>query len=324
MIEGTASRTALSPTIIRAIESLASEDRRVCYDPLAAEFLGDSRRESYRMVRGNRLLTKLWLWTLRIDPAGTKAEAVARTRYIDDYLEECISHALQQVVILGAGYDSRAYRFKALERLAVFEVDHPDTQRVKIANVKRVLGHLPSWVSYVPVDFEKEDFGDKLFQAGYKRDLKTVFIWEGVTMYISAEAVDSTLAFVAANSGTGSSIIFNYYYKSYVEGTSPLKWVKRELRSYRRMGEPLRFGIESDDIQAFLMARGFSQVRNATPAFLTGLYFKGSNARRKVCPLSGIAYATLGEPQSNIPVSSIDTPLQQPGAGPLTTGETGR
>ena len=301
MIEGRASRTAVSTAIIRAIESLAAEDKRVCYDPFAVEFLGESRRESYRIVRNNRFLTRLWLWTLRIDATGTKAEDVARTRYIDDYLQACISDAVEQVVILGAGYDSRAYRFKALERIRVLEVDHPDTQQMKMLNVKRVLGDLPSWVTYVPVDFEKEELGQKLFACGYKRELKTLFIWEGVTMYLTAEAVDSTLSFVAANSGRGSSIIFNYYHRQFVDGTSRLKWVKKELKRYHRIGEPLRFGIESEDIGEFLAARGFTQVNNATASFLTGLYFKGPNAKRKVCPLSGIVHATVGASQCGQP-----------------------
>jgi len=294
MIEGRASRTAEDAAISRVIESLAPEDKRVCYDRFAVEFLSERLRETYRIVQKHRFLTKLHLWMRRVDPAGTKAEAVARTRYIDDYLQTCISDGVEQVVILGAGCDSRAYRFKALEGITVFEVDHPATQEMKMANVKRVLGGLSRWVTHVPVDFEKEELGEKLLANGYKRDLRTLFIWEGVTMYLTAEAVDRTLSFVAGSSGTGSSIIFNYYHRAVVDGTSRWRWAKVLRRKCQKMGEPLTFGIEPNSIEEFLVMRGFSYVKRVTPSFLTSLYFRGPNAKRKVCPFLETVHATVG------------------------------
>jgi len=294
MIEGRASRTAEETTISRVIESFAPEGKRVCYDPLALEFLSEKRRASYRNIQKSRFLTKLLLWTLRRDAGGTKAESVARTRYIDDYLQACISDGVKQVVILGAGNDSRAYRFKGLEELKVFEVDHPHTQKRKMANVKRVFGDLPRWVTYVPLDFEKEQLAEKLLASGYKRDLRTVFIWEGVTMYLTAEAVDRTLSFVAGTSDRGSSIIFNYLHRSVVDGTCRLRWAKKLRSKCQRMGEPLTFGIEAESIEEFLAVRGFSQVKRVTSSFLTSLYFKGPNAKRKVCPFVEIVHATVG------------------------------
>ena len=87
---------------------------------------------------------------------------VARERYIDDYLQSCIDDGLEQLVILGAGYDSRAYRFEKLKRVKVFEVDHPATQRVKVARLKEALGELPENVVFVPIDFTKETLERRL------------------------------------------------------------------------------------------------------------------------------------------------------------------
>ena len=294
MIKGRASRTAEETTIGRVIESFAPEDKRVCYDPLALEFLNEKVQATYRNFQKSRFLTKLLLWLSHIDPSGTKAELVARTRYFDDYLQSCISDGVEQVVILGAGNDSRAYRFKGLEVIKVFEVDHPPTQKRKMANVKRVFGDLPRWVTYVPLDFDKEDIAEKLLASGYKRDSRTLFIWEGVTMYLTAEAVDKTLSFVAGSSGRGSTIIFNYWHRSAVDGTSRWRWAKRLRRKCQKMGEPVTFGIEPDSIEEFLTMRGFSQVRRVTPSLLMSLYFKGPNAKRKVCPFIEIVHATVG------------------------------
>lgn len=294
MIEGKASQTAYEQAFMRALESLAPKDRRVCDDPLAVEFMEERHRKALQRARTSKFWTKVWLSAWYRDPTGAKAEGVGRTRYIDDYLQAGIKSGVWQVVILGAGCDSRAYRLKELEQIKVFEVDHPDTQKSKIANVKRVLGHLPPWVSYVSVDFDKENLGERLLSIGYRRDAKTLFIWEGVTMYLTAEAVDRTLSFVVANSSEGSSIIFNYYYRSAVDSDCKWKWADRIKKRCKRVGEPITFGIEGEDIEEFLGARGFSQVERVTPTLLNGYCFQGPNSRRKVCPFIETVHAMVG------------------------------
>ena len=294
MKEDTASRTAIDQARIRAIESLVAAERRVCYDPLAVVFLDERFQRTYEVCQRSRFQRTLLISAARRDPAGTKTEAVARTKYIDDYLQACVSSGVEQVVILGAGYDSRAYRLDALKKVKVFEVDHPNTQKTKMARLKKTLGHLPSWVTYVPVDFEKDELDEKLAASGYKRDLRALFIWEGVTMYLTAESVDRTLAFVVANSGQGSSIIFNHWHRSAAEGNSKVKWAETVKRRCEQMGEPIRFGIEGSEIEAFMVARGFSEVKRVTASALTELCFKATNSKRRVCPFTGIVHATVG------------------------------
>lgn len=294
MLEGTASKTAQGQAILRTVESLAPDSRRVCNDPLAVEFLEEKLRRRYKRVRNSRFWTQVWLRWLYFDPSGSNAEAIARTRYIDDYLQAGIKSGVDQVVILGAGCDSRAYRIKGLEGIRVFEVDHPDTQENKIANVRRLPCQLPPWVTYVPVEFERQKLGERLLSSGYRSDTKTLFIWEGVTTYLTAEAIDSTLSFVVAHSGRGSSIIFNYWYKSAVSGESTWKWAKVIRKNAEKVGEPIIFGIDGEDIEEFLLSRGFSAVKRVTPSLLNGLYFRGPNASRRVCPFVEIACATVG------------------------------
>ncbi|MBN2098335.1 MAG: SAM-dependent methyltransferase [Dehalococcoidia bacterium] len=297
MIEGSASRTAVQQAGIRAVESLMTPERRVCYDPLAVVFLDENLQRRYRLSLKNKFQRSLWIWSVRKDPGGTRAEGVARTRYIDDYSQACIKDGVEQVVILGAGFDSRAYRLKAFSKVKVFEVDHPNTQKTKAARLKTVLKEWPTWVTLVPVDFEKDRLDEKLLAAGYRRDLKTLFIWEGVTPYLTAEAVDRTLSLVVANSSPGSSIIFDYLHASAVDPGSKDKWAKALQTRCERLGEPIRFGIEGSEIETFLAARGFSQVKRVTASNLTELCFKGQNSKRQVCPFAEIVHATIGPPQ---------------------------
>ncbi len=218
---------------------------------------------------------------------------VARDRYIDDYLQSCLDDGLEQLVILGAGYDSRAYRFDRVCGCQVFEIDHPATQRVKIEKLDKILGNLPDYVVYVPIDFEQETLEKRLFESGYDERKKTLFIWQGVTQYLTPEAVDSTLAFVAHHSGKGSSIVFDYMYTSLLDGSIKRGEVSG-MRRYRRItGEGFNFGIPEGTIEAFLEQRGFYQVRNANDQFLKKTYFTGVNQKRKVTSGYAIASATV-------------------------------
>jgi methyltransferase (TIGR00027 family) len=200
-------------------------------------------------------------------------EIVSRTRYIDEYLLRCTENGIQQLVILGAGYDSRAYRFAALrEGVRVFEVDHPATQAVKRKKIRALFGSLPSHVAYVPVDFGREGLFESLRVSGFENTARTLFIWEGVTMYLTASAVDETLLFIARNSGEGSSVVFNYVDKSVADGTCRLEAAREWAMALAKLGEPIRFGIENGAVYEFLAKRGFETVENATDELLDRTY----------------------------------------------------
>jgi methyltransferase (TIGR00027 family) len=275
--------TAEGIAFARAVESSKPVGERVCYDPLARHFISPAFY----------LVGKLFSGYAQRRSPGVVEFLIARTRYIDDYLQTCLDEGLEQLVILGAGYDSRPYRLAQLQgRVKVFEVDHPATQQVKIAKMRQILGKLPEHVVYVPLDFAQETLA-KLLASGYDQRLKTLFIWEGVTYYLPAEAVDSTLAFVAQNSGPGSSIVFDYLYASAITG--PLE--RKELISMRRYqrltGEGVIFGIEEGTIEEFLEHRGFYQIQNITSEFLKNTYFTGVNRKRVVAPVYALVHATV-------------------------------
>jgi methyltransferase (TIGR00027 family) len=218
---------------IRAAWSKRPEDERVCYDPLARHFLGPELAS----IIDDPNLTEAAAAAVEESTPGAIGCVGARTRYIDDYLKTCIGGGIEQLVIMGAGYDTRPYRFPELEgKVRVFELDQPATQKAKIEKIKMIFGSTPDHVVYVPIDFEREHMPEKLRASGFARNLKTLFIWEGVTMYITAEAVDATLAFVARNSGESSSIVFNYIFQSVVDGTCRTPDAEKMRQSYIQRG----------------------------------------------------------------------------------------
>jgi methyltransferase (TIGR00027 family) len=290
MDEGRSSSTAGNTAFWRAAESAKPEKQRVCYDPIAINFLPRRLRNTAK----SWVLRNLSFRAYERQFPGAIGNIVVRTRYIDDYLKACIADGIEQLVILGAGYDSRAYRFDELKgRVKVFEVDHPSTQKTKMQIIRVIFDPLPSYLVYVPVDFEKDDLGEKLSQGGYDKSLKTLFIWEGVTMYLTAQAIDATLGFVAANSGKGSSIVFDYYFRSAIDGTSRNQAVMNLRKSAELLGEPFSFGIEEGTAEEFLSKRGFYQVKNVTSQDLKKAYFEGRNRKREVAPFQAVVSATV-------------------------------
>lgn len=218
---------------------------------------------------------------------------LARTRCMDDYLQACLDRDIEQLVILGAGLDSRAYRFKSLiERVKVFEVDQPATLQNKHTKLVKIFGELPDHVSLVPLDFNTETL-EKLYEYGYQKECKTLFIWEGVTYYLIAEAVDSTLRFVVENSGEASSIIFDYVYTSALTAARKRGEIARMQRYGRFTGEPLTFGIEEGKVEQFLSERGFIQIENISPEDLKKAYFTGINQNRPIAPIYAIVHAAV-------------------------------
>lgn len=273
---GKPSVSALEVTAYRAIGAKHRDPAIRNGDTLAERFLGPDEREVLKNAGSEGVLRAL---TMDTDAAWASlgvrrpfAEGVhMRTRHIDEVFEDSVKAGATQAVILGAGLDSRAYRFQNILRNArVFEVDFPATQEYKKLRVREIVGSLPSYVSYVPIDFTKDDLATVLADAGYDASKKTIFVWEGVTFYIPEEAVDATLRFVARRSATGSRIVFDYFVRSALKAPSAtLKDIMNRLEAVR---EPLIFGIPDNDRAGFITSRGLRIVSDVNTGALRSRY----------------------------------------------------
>ena len=286
MRKNQSSLTAAGIAIARGVESEKPEDERICYDPYARRFvpgwlyagMAFFIRSGYAGLRG----------------PGVGEFLIARERYIDDVLQDFLNNGMQQLVILGAGYDARAYRFDKLgEGVKVFEVDHPATQADKQTKVRKIFGTIPTHVTFVPVDFNTQTLEKCLPESGFDPKSVTLFIWQGVTMYLTNEAVDDTLKFVVKHSAPGSAIVFDYIYRKVLDGVQKQSEISN-MKRYRFMtGEGLTFGVEEGSIEKFLQERGFRQVRDMNANGLKQTYFTGKNAGRKIAGGYGIVLAEV-------------------------------
>ena len=238
----------------RALESIAPADRRLFHDPFAVHFLGAPLRRATALAR-MPLLGRLVPWYSDRRLPGARTSAVARTWLIDHRISTACSAGALQVVFLGAGFDCRACRLPALQGLPVFEVDHPATAAVKREGLRRLLRELPANVRFVETDFDRESLADALRRKGFDPSNAALFVWEGVTNYLSAPAVDATLRFVGA-CPAGAEVVFTYVDARAFDGSGAFEDAAELLRSVRRIGEPWTFGLEPKQVEGYLAARG--------------------------------------------------------------------
>jgi methyltransferase (TIGR00027 family) len=200
-----------------------------------------------------------------MEVVGWARTLLARTHFIDERLESAVRDGATQVAILGAGFDSRAYRFsELLKGVSVFEVDQPATQELKTRRVREAIGGPPPNLTYVPLDFREQKLGNALTQGGYRADQKTFFSWEGVTMYLPEEAVVETLRWSANNAASGSTIVFDYTYASIIRMMGSIELdklpeaAKQAVMRFRRLtaGEPWLFGVPDKGEEEFLRGVG--------------------------------------------------------------------
>ena len=276
MQEGQASRTAQYMALFRAVESARPRDERLFDDPLARAFLRWplSAVAWLATVPGlGRALPRL------IDQRvpGSRSSGVARTRFIDDALAAGLREGIEQLVILGAGFDSRAYRLPALRSIPVFEVDHPDTLASKRSVLQR-LGVTAPNVRYVPIDFNQRSLPPVMAEAGYRESARSFFLWEGVTNYLSEAAVDATLRW-CARAAPGSLLLFTYVHRDVLTQPGAFLGTEQLFASLAKFGEKWTFGIDPGELRGYLAERGLTLESDVGAAEYRERHF-GNAARR--------------------------------------------
>lgn len=203
---------------------------------------------------------------------------IARTAYLDQVVADALRENIPQIVFLGAGYDTRSYRLRELIRdTKIFEVDIISTQQRKKQLLETARISIPEQLTFISINFEKDDFSDLFAKAGFKRNHKTLFIWEGVTYYLTPEAVDSTLDFVKNNSPAGSTICFDYSADAPdMDERYGVKQTKESMKA-TYTAERVQFKIAEGTIDSFLTERGYQMTVHLTPEEMERMYLTLGN-----------------------------------------------
>lgn len=271
-IDRKASNTAGYTCFSRACATREKDERFRGPDYMAEVFLPAFAK----VILSVPFLRKLFM--RRIAPTGIYEYVLARTKLLDDIFIDALKNNFSQIVLLGAGMDTRALRFKSRNKgTTIFELDIQTTQRPKIGILNRKQVALPDELVFVPIDFNWQSLSEALLAAGYEENQRSLFLWEGVTMYLASHAVDSALAFIRDSAAKGSKVVFDYIYASVLRRENRFYGEKEIFKTVSRAGEGWTFGIEEGEIEGFLSERGFRIISHYTPSDLEKAYLTADN-----------------------------------------------
>ena len=259
----------------RLIETIAGPDKRVINDPYADNFVIGS---GFIKLMGHKL--NAWL-SEKLAP-GFHEHLISRTKFIDELIEKSASNGIEQYVILGAGYDSRAHRLELPSSLKIFEVDQPEVSDNKLAKLPKELPNAEN-VTYVNIDFSYQSLTEQLIGSGFDQKKSTILTLEGVSQYITKEAVSSTIKELASLTRDTNSIFFMSYVDELLDKNpeacfgegypNPAKKAKLIKSLSEKVGEPWISFYSDAEIEDLLSQNGYSIKENVTLEELNSLYF---------------------------------------------------
>ena len=259
----------------RLIETIAGPEKSVINDPYADKFVIGS---GVIKLMGHRL--NVWL-SSKLAP-GFHEHLISRTRFIDDLIEKSAKEGIEQYVILGAGYDSRANRLNLTPSLKIFEVDQPEVSDIKLSKLPKDLPNLEN-ITYVNVDFSYQSLSEQLLTAGFDQTKSTIFTLEGVSQYITKEAVSSTIQELSSITKDARSIFFMSYVDELLNKDpaacfgkgypNPSKKANLIQNLSAKVGEPWISFYRAEEVESILEENGYSMKENVTLEDLNSLYF---------------------------------------------------
>ncbi len=239
--------TALGAAVCRLIEQSQLQGSRLFDDPVVKYLVGNPAKALLRFEIGRNFAMKRTDAVLK----GLYGLQICRTRFIDDVVQSSLSGGIGQLVILGAGFDTRPYRLDGAEHVAVLEVDLPSVQEDKKRKLRKLFGRLPENVTFVPMDFDTQNLEAAISETVFESSKPALFVWEGVTQYLPGEAIRRTLTLVGG-SAPGSILVFTYVLKSVIERRSGIPGTDKLMDTVGKNNAPWVFGLEPSEVSAFL------------------------------------------------------------------------
>ncbi len=281
-----AAQTALGPMVIVAADQY--EPVPLVHDQWAHRLLPAAGRMTTTLMRWSAVRRALIAATEKKMQGGW-ASFLCRKRYIDDQVVNAVPKGVDAVVILGAGYDTRAYRLPELAGIPVCEVDLPANIDRKAAAVRRSFGRIPPDVTLLPVDFETDDLADCLAHNGFDRGMRTFYVWEAVTQYLTEPAVRKTMEHLAG-AAPGSSLAFTFIRKDFLDGQT-MYGAQSAYHDFVVKRPLWHFGLHPEDVAGFLAEYGWGECEQVGPDQYTARYLQPAGRQMTVSEIERAVYA---------------------------------
>jgi len=266
-IDSKSSRTADYTCMYRAASYLEKNELYKSEDYIAPRLL----RGLIKFPVKHRLINYNWIFF----PKGIYEYVIARTKYIDHIFKEAIENDIEQILVFGAGFDSRALRFaKKNIKIKIFELDSLHTQTAKIKQLMKKNIAIPQNTIFIPIDFHVDSVSEKLELNGFKRNKATLFIMEGILMYLNKEVVDKLFKLIYKLAVTESRVIFDYIHASVLRRENIYYGEKDIYKKVNSLREPWLSGIEKGEMKAFLKNYNFNLIQNLNSEDLEKMFFR--------------------------------------------------
>jgi len=282
-----AAKTGVGPTVMVAIEQFLPDKEKVIRDEYAYAIISPGMRifTSLMRFRGMRE------WMVKIserDFPGIWAGILLRKKYIDDKLFDNLVK-IKQIVNLGAGLDTRAFRLTQVKDIPFFELDQPDNIKMKQTGIKKAMISCPKNLKLIPIDFDRENIGIVLKKAGYIDKCQTFFIWEGVSQYLTKEGISSTFEYLS-NAPKGSQLAFSYVRRDFIEGNNKYG-NEKDYDKYVVKEKIWIFGMNPEEWPEFLTGYGWKLIEDVSTDQIFDKYIKPTGRLLLTSPIERLAYA---------------------------------
>ena len=274
--------------VMVALEQHYPESKRIIDDHLAHRLLPFGARASLWLKLRLMSVESMVRWMEKRIP-GMWSGFLTRKRYIDEKVVEGVESGIESLVNLGAGFDTRAYRLPALATVPVWEVDQLENIAAKRSRLKKVLEEVPSHVTLVPIDFDREALGAVLRSHGYPPESKTFFIWEAVSQYLTEAGIRATFGFLA-KATTGSRLAFTYIRKDFIDG-KVMYGAEYLFKTMVLRDRSFLFGLNPEEVTPFLGRFGWQVLEHLGYEELAERYVKPTGRKLLSTPLERMVYA---------------------------------
>lgn len=273
-IETTTSRTAEMTCLSRACSALETDSHYKSDDYIAPLLLPSYIKPLLHISLARKLFSRI------VAPKGIYEYVIARTKYIDAIFKQALADQFDQILIFGAGFDTRALRFQAkIQNTQIFELDVPITQQAKIRQYHKRQLVVPPNLTFISIDFDREPLPMRLDEAGFRKQQRTLFVLEGLLMYLQSESVHVTLQTIQEYAGKCSWVVFDYVYASVLRNEGSYYGESEIVKMVSSADENWHFGIEKGKIEQFLSAYGLKLTNQKNEKELEKAYFTDKDGK---------------------------------------------
>jgi methyltransferase (TIGR00027 family) len=284
-----AAKTGMGLMALVAIEQYFPEKQRIIDDSIASCMVPLWARWFLWPMRFACARNWMVLATERSTP-GLWGGMMCRKRYIDERITASVAeHVIQEMVNLGAGFDTRAFRLPVLATLPVWEIDQQENIKAKEERLRGLLGNVPAHIKLIAMDFDREDLGAVLASHGYSINERTFFVWEAVTQYLTEQSVRATFDFLAT-ARPCSRLAFTYVRKDFIEGKHLYNW-ENIYKRFVTDHQVWIFGMEPEAWPDFLRQYGWRMIEDVGYDEMAEKYIKPTGRTLASTPIERMVYA---------------------------------